>query len=214
MLAFVPYLLVGCAHLIALATGWDDVAAVTKYALMLALLLALLFSLRGKRSRVRFVIGLAIVFSWLGDVLLNQEGDLGFLLGLSAFLCAHVVYLIAFMGPMRTQRPPIGVLAYGVWWIALVVVLAPNLGVLLVPVIVYGFVLGASAAAAFGASRLAGIGALIFVVSDTLLAFKMFAGLTFWQIDAAIMLPYLVGQGLIALAAIRFVRTRQGAQAQ
>jgi uncharacterized membrane protein YhhN len=214
MLTFIPYIIVGLAHLLALATGWDDGATATKYALMPALLFALLFSLRGQRSRVSVVIGLAIVFSWLGDVLLNQEGDLGFLLGLGAFLLAHVVYLIAFVGPMRTRRPPIAVLAYVLWWVALVVVLAPNLGGLLAPVIVYGFVLGASAATAFGASRIAGIGALIFVVSDTLLAFKMFAGLTFWQIDAAIMLPYLVGQGLIAVAAIRHVRNRQGAPAQ
>jgi uncharacterized membrane protein YhhN len=208
MLAFVPYVVIGLFHLVTLAVGWTDGSTVSKLALMPALILAVLLIARRRRTPIVIIVTIGLTFSWIGDVLLNQPTEIGFLLGLGAFFVAHVAYLVLFVKPMRTRRPPIFALVYVVWWVVLVLTLAPYLGpVLLGPVVAYGLVLGAMAAAALGTNRIAAVGALIFAVSDTLLAFKFFyPNFTFWQIDVAIMLPYLVGQGLIALGAVIFVR--------
>jgi uncharacterized membrane protein YhhN len=207
MLAFVPYLVIGLFHLVTLATGWVDGSTFSKLALMPALLLAVLISAPRRKSAVVLIVSIALLFSWLGDVLLNQPTEIGFLLGLGSFFVAHVAYLVLFVGPMRTRRPPIYALGYVIWWLVLVLTLAPFLGALLAPVVAYGLVLGAMAAAALGTNRIAAIGALVFASSDTLLAFKFFyPNFTFWQIDFTIMLPYLIGQGLIALGAITFLR--------
>ncbi len=210
MIAFAPYVIVALVHLVTLAVGWHDGTLATKAMLMPALLFGVLFSIRAVRSRLVVILGLAIVFSWLGDVLLGQPGGAGFLLGLGAFFLAHIAYLVLFLGDLRTARPPKFALVYVVWWIALVLVLAPFLDALVVPVVAYGFVLAATAAAALGTNRLAALGGLAFVLSDTILALKLFyPGFTFWQIDVAIMVPYLLAQGLIAIGALRFVRKAQ-----
>ena len=81
----------------------------------------------------------------------------------------------------------------------LVLYLAPHIGPLLVPVAAYGLVLAASSAAALGTNRFSAIGALVFLLSDTILAFKLFLpGWDFYPVDVIIMTLYIGGQGLIA----------------
>ncbi len=208
LLPFAPYAVIGVVHLVTLFTQWSAGSTLSKPLLMPALLLALVLSLRPLRSELALFAGIGILLSWAGDVLLESPGDIGFLLGLGCFLLAHVAYLLLFLRPLRERRPPVLTLLYLLWWVALVVFLTPQVGALLVPVAAYGLVLAASSAAALGANRVAAIGALVFLCSDTILAFKLFLpGFTFWQIDFAIMLLYLVGQGLIAFAAISRARS-------
>jgi hypothetical protein len=98
-------------------------------------------------------------------------------------------------------------LVYAAWWFALVILLAPHIGSLLVPVSAYGLVLALASAAALGAGRTAAIGALLFLVSDTLLAFRLFQpDFEFWQMNFTIMLFYVAGQGLIIAAAALHAR--------
>ena len=171
--------------------------------LMPALLFAVLWSLRGRRSALRLFAALGLVFSFLGDVLLQSPGDIGFLLGLGGFLLAHLAFLILFTRSMRERRIPWYASAYVAWWVVLVLYLAPYVGALIVPVAVYGLVLGASSVAALGTGRLAAIGALVILVSDTILAFKLFVpGYTFYPVDFIIMTLYVVGNGLIAYAVV------------
>lgn len=177
-------------------------STVSKPFLMPALLFAVLWSLRLRLTPLLVFAALGITFSFLGDVLLQSPGDIGFLLGLAGFLLAHVAYLLLFTRSMRERRIPWFAAGYALWWVVLISYLAPFVGVLLVPVAVYGLVLGASSVVALGASRLAAIGALVFLMSDTLLAFKFFAGLTFYPIDFVIMILYVAGQGLIAWAVV------------
>lgn len=208
LLPFVPYAVIGTIHLVTLFTHSSVGSTLTKPLLMPALMFALLVSLRPLRGELALFAGLGILFSWAGDVLLESPGDIGFLLGLGCFLVAHLAYLLLFLRPLGERRPPMLALLYLLWWAALVVFLAPHVGALLVPVAGYGLVLAASSAAALGANRFAAIGALVFLCSDTILAFKLFLpGFAFWQIDFAIMLLYLVGQGLIAYSAISRARS-------
>jgi uncharacterized membrane protein YhhN len=181
-----------------------DLAAPTKWLLMPALLLALVWSSKGKRNRITIITAAALVFAWLGDILLATPGDVGFLAGLGAFFLTHAAYLVLFLGPLKTRRmPPLAIL-YAAWWVGFMVLLGPHIGALLIPVAIYGLVLGASAAASLGTNRWAAIGTLLFLCSDTLLACRLFLpGFELPQENALIMLAYLAGQGLIIVGALR-----------
>ncbi len=213
LLWFIPYVLATVVHLGALfasaagVTSAGDVATATKPALMITLLLGLLASTPRPRGPIPAWASAAILLSLAGDVLLAQPGDIGFLVGLGAFLLAHLAYTALFLGPLRTRRMPRLAVAYGLWWFALLAVLLPHLGGLAVPVVLYGAVLGLSAAAALGTNRIVAIGAALFLLSDTLLAFKMFLpGFEFWQQDFVIMVLYTLGQGLMAVGIVREAR--------
>ena len=208
--AFLPFALVGGVHLASLAVADATVSGPTKIILMPALLLAVLLCLPLRRGLVALGVGAAIAFSWAGDVLLSNPAEVGFLLGLGAFLLAHAAYLVVFLGPLRTRRIPwLAFVLLALWWGALVAVLLPSIGALFLPVAVYGFVLAASAAAALGTSRLIAIGALLFLASDTMLALRLFLpGFAMWQADFVIMLAYIAGQGLIGYGVIVQSRAR------
>lgn len=210
--ALTPYALVTIVHLGAIAAGADAVVGATKPLLMPALLLGLVLGLPVRRSRLLLWGGLALVFSWLGDVLLQNPGDIGFLLGMGAFGLAHLAYLALYLGPLRTRRVPWwGILLGLVWWGGMVGILAAHLGGLLVPVALYGLVLGAAAVCALATRPIVAVGALVFLVSDTLLALDRFLpGFAFPAIDFSIMLTYTLGQGLIIAGVIAVARARAG----
>lgn len=204
---FLLFVIVAIVHLVALFTVSDSVAVPSKWLLMPALLVALLVALPSRRSEIAVWGGLAIVFSWAGDVLLGSPGGFGFVVGLGAFMIAHALYVVLFLRPLRTRRMPWFGYLYVVWWLCLVGVLAPYLGALLIPVALYGLVLGAAAALALGTNRVTAIGGAVFAVSDTILALKLFyPDFSLWQEDFVIMLLYITGQGLIIAGAVRYAR--------
>ena len=208
--AFAPYVAVSILHVIILAAGPQELSIVTKVLLMPALLLAFLVALPRRRGEVLVWGAFAIVASWAGDVLLSTPGDIGFIVGLGCFTLAHASYLVLFLRAVREHRIPWLALLYVPWWAALVVILAPHAGALLVPAAAYGIVLGASAAASLGSNRVVGIGGLLFLLSDTLLALRLFyPGFEFWQQDAVIMLGYTAGQGLIIFGVVLHARAHQ-----
>lgn len=210
--AFLPFAVVTVVHLASLAFSWYAVQFPTKALLMPTLLVALLVAVPRFRSEYVLWGGLALAFAALGDVLLGAPGERGFLVGLSAFLLSHVAYLVLYLRPLRTRRPPWIALGFALWWLALVVVLAPHGGALAIPVALYGVVLCAAAAASLGTTRLVAIGALLFLVSDTVLAFRMFyPGFEIWQQDFLIMLAYTTGQGLIILGTVIVAQKREAA---
>lgn len=210
--AFTPYLVVTVVHLLAIAAGPPELVAATKPLLMPALLVALVLALPVRRSLLLLWGGLALVLSWLGDVLLQNPGDIGFLLGIGAFGLAHLAYITLYLGPLRTGRIPAwGIVLGVVWWGGMVAVLAPWLGGLLVPVAVYGLVLGAAAVCALATRPLVAIGAAVFLVSDTLLALDRFLpGFSVLELDLEIMLAYCLGQGLIIAGVVTIARRRAG----
>ena len=186
-------------HLCTLIAGEGAGSTITKVLLMPALLLAVLWALRLRLGDLLVFAVLGILFSWAGDALLESPGDIGFLLGLGGFMLAHLAYLVLFLRPLRERRIPWYAAAYALWWVVLVLYLAPHIGPLLVPVAAYGLVLAASSAAALGTNRFSAIGALVFLLSDTILAFKLFLpGWDFYPVDVIIMTLYIGGQGLIA----------------
>lgn len=209
--AYLPYTAVAVVHLTALVVGAEAVAGYTKAALMPALLLAFLVTLPTPRSGVALWGGAAIGFSWIGDLLVAGPGEGHFLLGLIGFLLAHVAYLVLFVRLRAMTRMPRLALLLVPWWLALAVVLGPHLGAFLVPVLLYGLVLGGSTAASLRTTAVTWAGSILFLLSDTVLAAKLFLpGFVLWQADLLVMLPYVAGQGLIAWGVVTAAHARTG----
>jgi uncharacterized membrane protein YhhN len=141
--------------------------------------------------RVDGLLGGALALSSLGDFLLgvrrleSLDGESLFLLGLVAFLIAHLVYIVLFRkyltlvwwksSPARMW----GVLAILVALGSVLGILRQSLGSMLIPVVVYSLVLscmGISAMLADLGTPLAGFGALLFIASDAMIAITKFRG--------------------------------------
>jgi uncharacterized membrane protein YhhN len=132
----------------------------------------------------------------LGDLLLDLSPSL-FVWGLAAFLCGHIVYTVCFLrtGGDRVSRAALAALAgYAVlfgWW------LWPSLGELRLPVMFYIAAITAMAMSSWRVSRLVAAGALLFLISDSLLAANRFKT-PLPARDYLVWLTYYAGQLAIA----------------
>lgn len=149
------------------------------------------------------ILTLALALSALGDFFLALK-DKYFIPGLVSFLAAHVAYLVAFMP--RAQTPEGAALAAIVLALlaagALMLKLAPRLGRLRVPVFAYFAVIMAMVAAALSireASWMLGAGAVVFALSDSLIAVRKF-WTPFPLINEAVWLTYVAAQFMITAA--------------
>ncbi len=90
------------------------------------------------------------------------------------------------------------------WFAPLLLLLAPGLGGTLPLVAVYGLVLGVMAAMATRGGLLTALGGLLFVASDSLLAFRMFTPLFAGDLpEFLVMLAYLAAQTLIVTGVLQ-----------
>lgn len=207
--AFVPYIAVSVIHVIALAAS-SDIAAPTKLWLMPLLALPVLVSLRVRPTYAIILLLVALVFSWLGDgagAFFPDGPELPLML--LFFGLAHIAYIVLFIRLLRVRRLPRWTLVYAVWWIAMVLVLAPHAGGLLIAVAVYGLLLGGTAVFAARCHPLVVVGSVFFLISDTVLAFRLFQPelLPSWS-SPVVMITYTLGQGLIIAGALITLRRR------
>ena len=172
--------------------------------LAMPVLIGFLLSARPQRSKLFWLITVALVFSWLGDWL----GDLippTVLTKIAFFFVGHVFFILAFWPYRRRSvlHKPVILIAYVIVLAALLAWIAPSSGRLAIPVVVYGAFLGFMAVLSTGLNRTAGVGGAIFVVSDLSIAVTSFVlrG-TFDQAELVIMSTYLVAQFLIVLGAM------------
>ena len=137
--------------------------------------------------RQRRLIRIGLGMSLLGDVFLLWPGP-GFLPGLVSFLLAHLAYIAAFCVPLRFAARPAAFVVYAGLAAAILWQLWPGIpGALRGPVLAYVLCLAsmaAQAAAWWRASvgrpderlaRSAALGGVLFMASDSLLAFNKFA---------------------------------------
>ncbi|MCK0111028.1 lysoplasmalogenase [Ornithinimicrobium sp. F0845] len=205
---------VAAVHLTAQLLGLDGLAAVTQVLLMPLLAAALLTATDRPRSRLVRLTLLALGFSWLGDTAPRlADGDPAFLLMVGFFLIAQVVYIVAFW-PWRPDsllaRRRVLLVPYVVAVAALVVACAPHAGVLLVPVLIYGLLLGSMAVLATGVNRSVWIGGALFLVSDGLIALNAFA--PWWSLPQQgfwVMLTYIAAQALIVRGVLRTLEAQE-----
>jgi len=194
------YAFMGLLHLVLLRFYPGPLVPLSKVMLMPLLIVAVYRQTTAeerKTAAIRMLFG-ALLLSGIGDALLIGQGEGYFVGGLSAFLCAHMVYVSLFVQRHRSYSAgltatswvdqktwpailiPVGVLYY----------LYPSLGGMIFPVLAYitvitlmwllalsNFVRSRSSDSShegWGPSVLLTLGASLFVVSDAVLAFEKF----------------------------------------
>lgn len=202
------YAISAAAVLTGLLFDLQSLYLAAKPLLMITLLIYFVSATRNHPSWRAYVVA-ALVFSWAGDVfLISSEW---FIAGLVSFLIAHVFYIIAYhkTGAAKGQLKPLDILKFVLYGVVLIGLIYPGLGDLLIPVLIYALVLlsmgiwahkrrGATNANSF---KLVASGAILFALSDGLIAVNKFA----FEIPAERILimsiymtaQYLIVQGLI-----------------
>lgn len=199
----------------------EQLRMISKPPLMPLLFFYFLFATKGYPTGIKGWIILALLFSWVGDILLMFEtkGKIYFLLGLSSFLLAQFFYVVYFNN-IRAREIIKGnallLLVAVIYYSALTNILGPslekaNLGL---PVRIYGVVLSFMLMLALhtllGKNKKAGwlmaTGAILFVISDSTLAFNKFYSPINYG-DLIVMLTYGVAQLLITMGSVEYIRS-------
>ena len=160
---------------------------------------------------------IAIIFSWVGDLLLLFSGSLFFLSGLGAFLIAHLFYIYAFLQVEDSTRTSF--LRKKVWMILPFIAYSIPMFWILFPgmnqfmrmiTIIYTITILTMAGSALNRKTrvpensflLVMMGALFFVCSDSLIAVNKFAmklsHSDFWVMSTYILAQLLIMSGLLA----------------
>ena len=210
---FAPFLAVSAVHLATKFAKPSRLETVTKGLEMPTLALGLAGTLLTTRRKPRAVvvallfIGLAL--SWFGDIALTVD----LAAGLGFFLLAHLVYIAMFQLAFARRQPSWWALLAIPWFLALVVLVGPHLGRMLPSVVLYSAILGVMAAWSTRGTPLTVGGALLFVASDTLLAFRTFTARLqqpLWRLP--VMSTYLAAQALIGLGILSAEEASGGRQ--
>ncbi|UYP20858.1 lysoplasmalogenase [Rhodococcus sp. Z13] len=186
------------SQLVAPESAFTDVS---QWFLMPLLAAGLALVTSAPRSRLVVSTLVALGFSWLGDTAPDLvDGDASFLVLVGFFLCAQLTYIVGFL-PYRTasvlRTRPWVVGLYAVAVVAILAVCVSAAGILVVPMAVYASCLAAMAILATGVSRPAAIGAVLFVVSDALIAVRAFVDAELPAMGFWIMATYIAAQALI-----------------
>jgi alkenylglycerophosphocholine/alkenylglycerophosphoethanolamine hydrolase len=169
-----------------------------------------LVAFRLLRDRDGWLLGAALLFSSAGDVFLGVDGDGLFIYGLGSFLIAHLLYTALFARsrprPLAARPAQWSLMAALVLYSgALGAWLYPSLGDLSLPVVAYVSaitLMGLSAILAGFRTRWVIVGALLFIISDSLIGVTRFkTALGFG--DYLIWATYYAGQAGIALGFLR-----------
>lgn len=192
----IAYAVLSVIHLVAVGADLSWLEWATKPLLMPVLALWLF-----TRNGPKLMIG-GLLFSALGDVLL--QFDSLFIVGMAAFAGAHICYVTFFV--RSGARPalkrkwwiPLGYIAV---WAGLMAWLWSGLGALQIPVAAYSLLLFSTGATSAGLGLRTGLGGLLFVVSDSLIAVRLAAEDTYNALPfggAWVMITYLAAQYLLA----------------
>ncbi len=169
---------------------------------------SLLFWYLTKSADVNKLFVVALVFSFLGDVLLLDKVNY-FIYGIGAFLMTQLLYIFIFskgLASASAKHKLMSMIPFLVFYSVLISILKPTLNDLLIPVIVYGFVISVFGMVALlqylhhknKCNLLLLQGALLFIISDSMIALnKFYEAQSFYPVS--IMLTYIMAQYLITV---------------
>ena len=216
-IALILFFIAAIGELLSIIAGLEQLHLLCKPLIMITLGVFYLSSAGEGRS---LVVLLAIVFSLAGDTALMFDSidSIYFMVGLVSFLISHVFYIVAYRQHQREDEPNA---LYGIQKLraafpivlagtGLVIILYPSLGALKIPVMIYALVLVVMVLnGLFRLGRtnnksffLVFVGALFFMVSDSLLAINKFlypleySGI--YVMSTYIVAQFLIIEGLIA----------------
>jgi uncharacterized membrane protein YhhN len=172
-----------------------------------------LIAFRMLRDRDGLMLGNSLSFSTLGDMFLGLDGEKLFVFGLASFLIAHLLYIVLFVRNSIDARAGQKALAalLIIFSSVMFVWLWPNLGDMKLPVAAYLCAITGMGAAAILAGFRAPwimIGAMLFIVSDSMIAIGKFKSPIEYS-NYLIWATYYIGQLFIALG---FIREKQQGQ--
>ena len=209
------YIAFSSIYLILLLLDWESTAFPLKAFLMPALIAAVYFY--PDFTSKKFLLW-ALIFSWIGDVVLmfQSMNPLFFIGGLISFLIGHIIYMILFYKEKRSNLPQnssfirVGFIAIIAYLIVMLSLLFPHLGGMRLPVTVYAFTISAMLATAImgysswevSANTWILSGAILFVMSDSILAFNKFYQ-PIWLASFFIMVTYLAAQYAIVVGVLK-----------
>ena len=215
------FLIVLLADLVVMYTNHEVFRYITKPLLMPLLIVFFITGTRFVTSSLKKWVILALGFSWLGDVLLMFESANTnfFIFGLVAFLLAHIFYIVLFdqvRVKEKFRQSLLPLLPIAVYYILLMTLLQSHLGEMRKPVSIYGLVISIMLSFAIDLWRLKDrrtsfliiFGALLFILSDSLLAINKF----YQQFDhagIAVMATYGIAQLLITLGISKYLVRHQ-----
>jgi uncharacterized membrane protein YhhN len=173
---------------------------------------------KDKPTRFSKAIFFALIFSLGGDILLMfpRFNEIFFLLGLGSFLIAHIFYIVAFVGNIRSSTYSnsftIKALTFNPFLLLTLMmfgIIHNHLGEMKIPVIAYMTaitLMGVSAALRVNHTsakswKLIVAGALIFTLSDSMIALNKFV-VVFPGAQVAIMVSYYLAQYLMVSGAL------------
>ena len=214
--SLLPYFFLGLINLAGCLADIELMRSISKPLQMPAL--AFFFIKEAPKTPLNRYVLMALFLSWLGDTLLMfaSSAPQFFMLGLASFLLAHLVYTVINIsavnvsGGLKPQWQDIPFLLYGFLVFGL---LKDNLGDMYFPAMAYAVVICIMALSARKRWKrtdnqsfwLVMVGALIFMLSDTLLAFNRFHE-PLPQSDLLIMSTYIVAQALIVMGLVVFLK--------
>jgi uncharacterized membrane protein YhhN len=206
------FFIVSILDIIAVAMDYPIMQAVFKPMIMLSLMAAYYYSV----TKINPLYLLAMAFSFLGDVLLMDKNNL-FLAGIAAFLGTQLIYIFIIKKRLKKSKARdllISIVPFLIFYSLLISVLQKNLGTFTVPVMVYGMAISIFGMAALllylqnknAITRMLLMGAILFIVSDSMIALQKFhIARTFYPV--AIMATYVMAQFLIFRYMVAFEKT-------
>ena len=204
------FFIVSALHVTALVFPISILSTITKPLIVLSLMAHYAMAAPTKSKMVL----LALLFCLVGDVSLMvvEKNELFFMGGLASFLIGHVLYIITYR---QHQQAGIGeellstqkirfALPIVLAGTGLIAVLFPRLGSLQIPVMIYAVVLMIMVITALlrygktgmNSYRLVLFGAILFMISDSLLAINKFLH-PFYAASLAVMITYIAAQYFI-----------------
>jgi uncharacterized membrane protein YhhN len=208
-IALFIYSLIGALNILSATIEQTMLRTVTK-PLLMPMLMLYVFSQTHILIRNKLIF--ILIFAWLGDLFLLIPGNspLYFQLGLGSFLVMQIAYIRLFSSQSSAgyfdlrqwfSLPIIPVLIYVIGFLAFLLPLIS--AALYIPVSLYALALGAMLYSAFLRKKdssyyLIFIGAIFFVISDSLLALAKFY-FSFSGNSIYVMLTYILAQLLLIL---------------
>jgi uncharacterized membrane protein YhhN len=185
--------------------GWQPYPGSVVIKAMCILALALL-AFKLLHNRDGMILGLSLLFSSLGDVFLALNPERLFVSGLGAFLIAHLLYIALFVrnwprpAPLRRARLVLAILVF-LYGVSMADWLRPGLGNLKGPVMAYLCVIilmGMAALWADFSRPWVVIGAVLFILSDSLIAVSKFRHAVAFR-DYFVWISYYLAQYFISV---------------
>lgn len=225
------YLIIAAIQVYAVAANQTTLQFASKPLLMVVLVAFYIASVKGSWNLTHKLMVAAFCFSWVGDVALMfvYKNENFFLLGLVGFLITHILYTLAFAKVTDPKAPAL--FPKRIWvTIPLLIYMGALLSLLipaiynnehnrqvLIPVLVYTGAI--SVMVAFAINRFKRVndnsfllvfgGALLFMVSDSIIAINKFLS-PFEAAGILIMALYMGGQYLIAKGMLsQFFKTKK-----